>query len=77
LRTGGTLVDWRGRRNFKEEAGCLGAADELGLERAEIRHVTPFEGAREHNLHLYLKVRETPARFPRRPGIARKNPLSG
>jgi 16S rRNA (guanine527-N7)-methyltransferase len=77
LRMGGTLVDWRGRRNFGEEAGCIGVADELGLERAEIRHVTPFEAAREHNLHLYLKVRETPARFPRRPGIARKNPLSG
>src|SRR5262249_24797371 len=41
LQIGGTLIDWRGRRNFKEEAGCIGVADELGLERVEIRHVTP------------------------------------
>jgi 16S rRNA (guanine527-N7)-methyltransferase len=53
------------------------AAEQLGLELAEIRHVVPFEGARERHLHVYLKVRETPARFPRRPGIARKRPLSG
>jgi 16S rRNA (guanine527-N7)-methyltransferase len=76
LRMRGMLIDWRGRRDLLEEAGCAAVADELGLERAEIRHMTPFEGAREHNLHLYLKVRQTPARFPRRAGIARKNPLS-
>lgn len=77
LRAGGALVDWRGRRNLQEEAECVGVAAELGLERAEIRHVKPFERALERNLHLYLKVRETPARFPRRSGIARKKPLSG
>jgi 16S rRNA (guanine527-N7)-methyltransferase len=76
LRMRGMLMDWRGRRNPQEEAVCVAVGEELGLERAEIRHVTPFERAREHNLHLYLKVRETPARFPRRAGIARKNPLS-
>jgi 16S rRNA (guanine527-N7)-methyltransferase len=77
LRMRGMLVDWRGQRNPGEEDGCAAAAAELGLERAEIRHVKPYEGARDHHLHLYLKVRETPPRFPRRPGIARKNPLSG
>jgi 16S rRNA (guanine527-N7)-methyltransferase len=77
LRVGGRLIDWRGRRDPREEAGSLRAADELGLELAEIRHVIPFEGALDHHLHVYLKVRDTPARFPRRPGIARKRPLSG
>jgi 16S rRNA (guanine527-N7)-methyltransferase len=77
LRVGGTLVDWRGQRNLREEDACAAAAAELGLERAEIRHMTPYEGARGHHLHLYLKVRETPPRFPRRAGMARKNPLSG
>ena len=77
LRLGGSLVDWRGRRLEEEENAALRAADELGLERMEVRRVEPFAGAKEHHLHLYLKVRATPARFPRRAGIARKRPLGG
>jgi len=75
LRLGGTLVDWRGRRSADEEEAALRAAGELGLRRTEVRAVAPFEGATDHHLHLYLKVGDTPARFPRRPGVARKRPL--
>jgi 16S rRNA (guanine527-N7)-methyltransferase len=75
LRLGGTLVDWRGRRAVDEEEAALRAAGELGLRRLEVRPVAPFEGATDHHLHLYLKVRDTPERFPRRPGMARKRPL--
>ena len=77
LRRGGSLVDWRGRRVRREEDAALRAAAELGLRRVEVRRVEPFQGARDRHLHLYLKVRDTPARFPRRPGIARKRPLGG
>jgi uncharacterized protein (DUF849 family) len=38
--------------------------------------VTPFAGARYLHLHLYLKDRETPDRFPRRSGAASKRPLA-
>lgn len=75
LKSGGILVDWRGRRDPDQERAALSAACELGLERAEVRHLAPFRGAGEHHLHVYLKVRPTPERFPRRPGIARKRPL--
>ncbi len=75
LRIGGTLVDWRGRRSEEEEDAALRAADELGLSRTEVHAVAPFEGATAHHLHLYLKVRDTPERFPRRAGMARKRPL--
>jgi len=75
LRIGGTLVDWRGRRAEEEEDAALRAADELGLRRTEVRAVAPFEGATDHHLHLYLKVRDTPGRYPRRAGMARKRPL--
>ncbi len=75
LRLGGTLVDWRGRRAPQEEQAALRAAEELGLRRLEVRAVEPFAGARDHHLHLYLKVGDTPERFPRRPGIAHKRPL--
>ncbi len=75
LRLGGTLVDWRGAREPEEERAALAAAAELGLRRAEVLQVEPFAGARNHHLHLYLKVRDTPERFPRRAGMARKRPL--
>ncbi len=75
LRIGGTLVDWRGRRAEDEEGAALRAADELGLRRTEVCAVAPVEGATDPHLHLYLKVRDTPERFPRRAGMARKRPL--
>jgi 16S rRNA (guanine527-N7)-methyltransferase len=75
LSVGGTLVDWRGARRPEQEQAALRAAEELGLRRSDVRRVEPFEGARDHHLHLYLKVRPTPDRFPRRAGLARKRPL--
>lgn len=75
LRLGGTLVDWRGVRVPAEEEAAATAAKDLGLQRLEIRHVSPFAAARDHHLHVFMKVSETPARFPRRPGMARKRPL--
>jgi 16S rRNA (guanine527-N7)-methyltransferase len=77
LRVGGWLVDWRSALGPRQEEGAALAAAELGLRRVEVRRVEPFAGAREHHLHVYLKLRETPARFPRRAGIARKRPLGG
>jgi 16S rRNA (guanine527-N7)-methyltransferase len=76
LRRGGVLVDWRGRRDSAEERAAGLAAAELGLECAEIRKVTPFSAARDRHLHLYLKVSDTPRRFPRRAGMAAKRPLA-
>src|SRR5208282_3309477 len=75
LRVGGALVDWRGRRDEEEERSAARAAAELGMELTQLRHVQPFAGARAHHLHVFVKLRETPARFPRRAGVARKRPL--
>jgi 16S rRNA (guanine527-N7)-methyltransferase len=75
LRLGGALVDWRGKRSAPQEQRALRAADELGLERREVRHVSPYAAAGAHHLHVYLKVIDTPARFPRRAGVARRRPL--
>ncbi len=75
LKEGGTLVDWRGRRDDAEEMDSGRAAEELGMECVGIARVEPFKGARDHHLHLYRKVTATPDRFPRRPGMARKRPL--
>ena len=75
LQLGGTLVDWRGRRVPAEEEAALRAAETLGLRCLEIRKVEPFPGATDRHLHLFSKVRDTPERFPRRPGMARKRPI--
>jgi 16S rRNA (guanine527-N7)-methyltransferase len=75
LRLGGTLVDWRGARARGEEEGAARAAEQLGMRLARINRVEPFDGARNRHLHEFVKVAETPARFPRRAGMARKRPL--
>jgi 16S rRNA (guanine527-N7)-methyltransferase len=75
LRVGGMLVAWRGRRDAADEAAGRAAARELGLEMGEIVRVEPYPGAVNRHLQPMVKVAETPSRFPRRPGMARKRPL--
>ncbi len=75
LRIGGALVVWRGRREPEEEAAAGRAAETLGLVLQEPLHVHPFATAENRHLHVITKGAETPPRFPRRPGAARKRPL--
>jgi 16S rRNA (guanine527-N7)-methyltransferase len=75
LSVGGSLVAWRGRRDLEAEHKAALAATELGLEPLEPRRVSPYSRAEHRYLHLMSKVRDTPARFPRRPGMALKRPL--
>jgi 16S rRNA (guanine527-N7)-methyltransferase len=75
LRIGGTLVAWRGKRDLADEQSAAAAADELGLEVQPPVRVQPYPGAMQRHLHPLVKVAETPDRFPRRPGVARKRPL--
>jgi 16S rRNA (guanine527-N7)-methyltransferase len=76
LGVGGVLVAWKGARDpAEEEAGSI-AAERTGLNCTNVLQVQPFETARARHLHVYLKVRPTPAGFPRRAGMARKRPLA-
>ena len=75
LRPGGTLAAWRGRRDTEAEAAGAAAAAILGLEVTAIMPVVPYPGAQHRHIHLMRKTGETPDRFPRRPGMARKRPL--
>jgi 16S rRNA (guanine527-N7)-methyltransferase len=75
LRLGGALVAWRGRRDSDQEQSAVRAAAELGLEARGAVRSEPYPGSSDHHLHLYVKVMPTPARFPRRPGMASKRPL--
>lgn len=75
LRAGGSLVVWHGRRDPVEDAALDGAADELGLGRPQVRPVKPYPGVENRHLYVLSKLRDTPQRFPRRPGMAVKRPL--
>jgi 16S rRNA (guanine527-N7)-methyltransferase len=72
---GGVLCAWTGTRDRVEEADGIAAARATGLELGEIVQVQPWPEVEERHLYLYVKVAPTPARFPRRPGMARKRPL--
>jgi 16S rRNA (guanine527-N7)-methyltransferase len=71
----GHVVAWKGAVAEDESAAGARAAAELGLEPVEVRPVTPYTGARDHTLHVFCKIAPTPARFPRRAGMAAKRPL--
>lgn len=72
---GGHLVAYKGRRDASEEADGLAAAALTGMCFVEIVEIPPRPGADERRLHVFKKTRPTPARFPRRPGMARKKPI--
>jgi 16S rRNA (guanine527-N7)-methyltransferase len=75
LMIGGTLVAWRGRRDPVVEGRARTAAEILGLTIADPVLTHPFLGASNRYLHVMVKVRHTPERFPRRVGVAGKRPL--
>jgi 16S rRNA (guanine527-N7)-methyltransferase len=76
LALGGTFVAWKGAPEPAEVLDGSVAATHLGLAVGDIVDVAPFSGADRRKLYLYSKVSETPAGYPRRPGMARKRPLS-
>lgn len=76
LAPGGTLVAWKGTVSAQEADDGAAAAAVLGLEPVEVHAVQPFPEARDRTLHVLRKVAATPTRFPRRPGMAVKRPLS-
>ncbi len=76
LELGGHFVAWKGAVSDDEDASGLRAAEIVGLERTQILPVVPYDGARDHTLHVFRKVRPTPTRFPRRAGMATKRPLA-
>jgi 16S rRNA (guanine527-N7)-methyltransferase len=69
VRPGGALVLFAGR----PETGVDRVAGMLGAAAPEAVRV---EGSRTKTLLVFRKLRPTPERFPRRPGIARKRPLA-
>jgi 16S rRNA (guanine527-N7)-methyltransferase len=76
LAPGGMVVAWKGAVDDREAEDGAAAAVQLGLEPVEVRRAEPYAGARDHTLHAFTKTGSTPERFPRRPGMATKRPLT-
>jgi 16S rRNA (guanine527-N7)-methyltransferase len=76
LVVGGRLVAWKGARDEAEELAGEEAGRIVGLTPDRVVAVEPFPGAHSRHLHFYAKTAPTSARFPRRPGMARKRPLA-
>jgi 16S rRNA (guanine527-N7)-methyltransferase len=77
LRVGGCRVAWKGRSDQREEEAAATAATQVGMLMGRAVPVAPRPGADHRTLYVYSKVAQTPSRFPRRAGMARKRPLSG
>jgi 16S rRNA (guanine527-N7)-methyltransferase len=76
LRDGGTLVAWKGARDPDEETSGRHAAAILGFGSPKIIPVTPYDTSENRHLYVYSKVKETPANYPRRAGMAAKKPVA-
>jgi 16S rRNA (guanine527-N7)-methyltransferase len=76
LRSSGVFVAWKGAVGADELRLGEGAGARVGLSLEEVLPVTPYEGSRDRRLVVFRKTGSTPERFPRRPGMAAKRPLS-
>jgi 16S rRNA (guanine527-N7)-methyltransferase len=75
LAPGGTLVAWKGEVSADEARSGERAAEILGLHPEGAVRSAPYAGSVAHHLHVFRKVAQTPAEYPRRLGVARKRPL--
>jgi 16S rRNA (guanine527-N7)-methyltransferase len=75
LREGAVLVAWKGDREPDEEGDLEAAAEALAMSPESVVAVQPYPGSRNRHLHVVRKSGPTPARLPRRAGMARKRPV--
>ncbi len=76
LQPEGSLVAWKGRVDAAEEADGRAGAAAVGLAAPRVVDVPPRPGADARSLWVLRKDAETPPRYPRRPGMARKRPIT-
>jgi 16S rRNA (guanine527-N7)-methyltransferase len=74
LRSGGTLVAWKGKRDPGEEAQLEDAATQLAMQPERILDVGDRAGSEHRHLYVLRKSASTPPDLPRRPGMAKKRP---
>jgi 16S rRNA (guanine527-N7)-methyltransferase len=77
VKVGGAILAMKGRLAEEELTQGVAAGPELGLELRGVLEVKflPELTQKERRLVVFEKVAETPEKFPRRVGLARKHPL--
>lgn len=76
LSEGGHLIAWKGEPEVESEQVISANEQRLAMRIAGQETVIPFKGSRERRLYILRKTGETPPDLPRRPGMARKRPLT-
>lgn len=76
LLEGGHLIAWKGEREVDSEQVIASNQARLAMCLTGQETVIPFKGSRERRLYVLRKTGSTPADLPRRPGMARKRPLT-
>ena len=71
----GSAVLWRGRRDTGDEWAGAQTSLVLGLLPGPVTHAQLHDGSTRH-LHEFTRTGIVPSRFPRRPGLAAKRPIS-
>jgi len=75
LRLGGVMVAMRGAISDQECIQAQKALGILGADGLDAVRLDPFAEARDRWAYVATKVRATPERYPRRPGLPTKRPL--
>ncbi|NLV15608.1 MAG: 16S rRNA (guanine(527)-N(7))-methyltransferase RsmG [Syntrophomonadaceae bacterium] len=73
LKVGGILVAWKGARIMEEIDESKVALDSMGGVISQVKEYEIAEKPR--SLALIEKIKETPDRYPRRGGLAKKRPI--
>lgn len=76
LKTGGSLIAWKGSLDEGELADAAAAAELLGIQTAPPVVSIPFAGSRSHCFFIATQRSPVAERFPRRPGTAAHKPLT-
>lgn len=74
LEVGGSLVAWKGSPQSSELAAAESAAPACAMSQPQAVAVSPFTGS-NRALYVAEKIGTTPAKLPRRAGMALKKPL--
>jgi len=73
---GGYVIAMKGRKAHSEVSTAIEAIEQLGGELDDIIDCNESHGFLKGHLVVISKIASTPERFPRRPGVPTKRPLS-
>ncbi|MCI1925905.1 MAG: 16S rRNA (guanine(527)-N(7))-methyltransferase RsmG [[Lactobacillus] timonensis] len=75
VRVGGCFLAYKGRGGQEELTAAKGAITKLGGQLEQSAELTLPKSDDDRQLIIIKKVKETPKRYPRRPGIPAKKPF--